>query len=146
MDKITMVILAIGIVLVGGILYFNPNKVEQTPPEQGPIILGSLVQGAMCEQDSDCTYALNVYPTLKCVSPNCPEPNDPNQPDIGDPNYEWIEGNDPACVNTADLQGNNLNGEPLQIDTREASCACKPIESENGIITSVTGEKVCVVV
>lgn len=101
---------------------------------------GMLIQGAACEVDSDCVYALNAYPIQRCVSQNCPPPENPNQPVQGDPAYEWMNGYLDECVNSVQLGGKNVQGEELLIDTRAATCACEPIPLAG---TSVDGQKIC---
>lgn len=142
----------VGLVLIGGglaALYFTPVQEgavqgEQPMEESGPIMAGMLVQGAACEQDTDCVYALNAYPALRCVSPNCPDENDPNQPEQGDPSYEWIESYQETCLNAGAMSNQNTNGEELQIDSRAAACTCEVIGSPDGVPTSLTGQKICV--
>lgn len=146
---IAAVVFLAAIVAVGAVLFLEPVTVETNqlpePVEEHGGVTPLLVQGAGCEQDSDCSYAINAYPKLKCVSENCPPVENPNQPEQGDPAYEWEQSYDPACLNVAQLNNQNSDGDELQIDTREASCVCKPIESQDGIITSVTGSKVCTI-
>lgn len=101
--------------------------------------VGKLVAGAACETDNDCVYALNAYPIQKCISANCPPP-EMEQPEPGDPKYEWKDAFLDECVNAAQLEGKNLQGEELLIDSRAATCACKPIELAN---TSLDGQKIC---
>ncbi len=101
--------------------------------------MGKLVAGASCETDADCVYALNAYPIQKCVSANCPPPEN-TQPEPGDPAYEWEDAFLDECVNAAQLNGKNLQGEELLIDERAATCACKAIELAN---TSLDGQKIC---
>ncbi len=142
--------LVLAVLVVGVIVLFltptqvvvTPHPIENTGPE--PTVSGMLVQGASCETDSDCAYALNAYPYLRCTSPNCPEADDPNQPAQGDPNYEWIESYQSSCVNTTQMNNQNGNGEELLIDSRAASCTCKAPSPAGDVITSVAGQKVCV--
>lgn len=101
--------------------------------------IGKLVAGAACEVDEDCVYALNAYPAQECISPNCP-PEDQPQPEWGDPNYEWKQTYLDECVNAAQLDGKNLQGEELLIDTRAATCTCQTIDLAN---TSLDGQKIC---
>jgi hypothetical protein len=100
---------------------------------------GKFVAGATCEMDEDCVYALNAYPIQKCISANCPPPED-EQPAPNDPKYEWKESYLDECVNNAQLNGTNVQGEPLQIDTRSASCACEAVNLPG---TSIDGQKIC---
>lgn len=101
--------------------------------------MGKLVAGASCEVDEDCVYALNAYPIQECVSANCPPP-EMEQPEPGDPKYEWKDAFLDECVNATQLDGKNLQGEELVIDERAATCACKPIELAG---TSLDGQKIC---
>ncbi len=100
---------------------------------------GMLILGAACEQDADCVYAINAYPTQKCISANCPPPEDA-QPETGDPAYEWKQTYLDECVNSAQLNGKNVQGEDLLIDSRAASCACQTIDAQG---TSLDGQKIC---
>jgi hypothetical protein len=149
--KIILGILGVAaLVVLGVLLFLTPLRVETNypgvPVEETGGIAPSLIQGAACETDEQCTYALNAYPILKCISGNCPPEDSPNQPEGGDPTYEWIQGYIPSCINAESINNQNSEGEELQIDEREASCACVPIQSQDGIITSVTGIKICTVV
>lgn len=142
--------LGLALVVVGAIILFaTPTHVSITPDDTientpEPTVSTMLVQGAGCEVDTDCTYALNAYPQLRCISTNCPEADDPNQPPQGDPAYEWIESYHSTCVNANQMNNQNGNGEELQIDSRAATCTCKAISPAGDVITSVTGQKVCV--
>ncbi len=100
---------------------------------------GKLIMGASCEQDSDCVYAINAYPTQKCISQNCPPPEDA-QPEIGDPAYEWKQTYLDECVNSVALGGKNVQGEELLVDERAATCWCQTIQAEG---TSLNGQKIC---
>ncbi|MEK6902905.1 MAG: hypothetical protein AABX02_04955, partial [archaeon] len=143
--------LVLAVAVVGVVMLFlTPTYVvsNQPPPVEGegsgtPITSGLLIQGAGCEVDADCVYALNAYPALRCISENCPDPSDPAQPEQGDPAYEWIDSYHETCVNAQQLNHQNSNGETLQIDSRAATCTCQAIESPDGSITSVTGQKTC---
>lgn len=136
----------IALVVVGALLFLTPTQVvtnyDGSPIEEyepSP----KLAAGASCTSNDQCVYALNAYPKLKCVSENCPPEENP-QPAQGDPAYEWIEGYDPACVNAGALNNQNGVGDELVVDTREASCACQPIQT-NGE-TSLSGQSICVLV
>lgn len=110
------------------------------------ITTGKLARGAACAQDSECVYAENAYAGLRCISPNCPPEDSPDQPAKGDPAYEWLDAYQGACVNAGELQENNAAGEPLLVNTRNFSCACEPIPAgANGEQTSLTGQKICTV-
>ncbi len=149
MDKPILVAGAIILVIVIiAFLYFYPAQLGTIPPGIGPdgatpIVSGLLVQGAACEQDSDCMYALNAYPIKRCISGNCPPEDDPNQPEPGDPAYEWFDTYQPSCVNANDLQNKNILGEDLQFDPREHECECVPFQSPEGHPTSLDGQKLC---
>lgn len=158
MQVTTLIFVALGIIglTVLGVVAFvtisertssgGPNPIPE-PIEVGiGISAGKLVRGAACQQDADCAYAENAYPGLRCISPNCPPEEDPNQPTQGDPAYEWLDAYQGACVNAGELQGNNLAGEPLLVNARDFSCACEPIPAgPNGEQTSLTEQKVCTV-
>lgn len=141
--------LAIGVgivvlIVLAAFAFFVPVQVDtSTDGPSGPVVSGLLIRGAACEQDSDCVYAVNAYPTLRCVSPNCP-PEEMDQPASGDPAYEWIESYHDECVNFADLEGKNELGEDLLVESRGVNCTCEPIAPRDGAITSVSGQKVCV--
>ena len=138
----------VALVVVGALLFLTPTSVV-TDYTGGPVEESmnapKLAAGASCTSNDQCVYALNAYPKLKCISENCPPEENP-QPAQGDPDYEWAEGYDPACVNAGALNNQNGNGEELLLDTRAASCACQPIQSPNGGITSLTGQSICVVI
>jgi hypothetical protein len=120
--------------------------ITNTPPEN-PLdggmpntpSTGKLIAGASCEQDLDCVYALNAYPIQKCISPNCPSPENA-QPEPNNPAYEWKQTYLDECVNNAQLNGKNVQGEDLLIDSRAASCACETIQLPG---TSLDGQKIC---
>lgn len=100
---------------------------------------GKLIAGVSCEVDSDCVYALNAYPIQKCISQNCP-PLEDAQPTPNDPAYEWGDAYLDECVNAAQLNGKNVQGEDLLIDARAATCACEAIQLAG---TSLDGQKIC---
>ncbi|MEK6970976.1 MAG: hypothetical protein AABW68_04815 [archaeon] len=137
--------------LVIGIFLFTQSggepiiQGENPPGGEGDGAMALLVEGAACEQDTDCVYALNAYPSPQCVSTNCPPPEAIEQPEPGDPIYEWVDGYDPACVNANALNNQNREGEPLLLEDRETRCACQPIPTGDGVITSLTGSKICTV-
>lgn len=129
------------ILTLAGCVQNNTNSENPLEGINGEIIpgMGKLVAGAACEVDEDCVYALNAYPTQECISPNCP-PEDQPQPEWGDPAYEWKQTYLDECVNAAQLNGKNLQGEELLIDARAATCTCQPIQLAN---TSLDGQKIC---
>ncbi len=133
--------IALALIALSGCLGGNENTL--TPGgegnENGPGNTGKLIAGATCEQDSDCVYALNAYPYQKCVSPNCPPPENA-QPEPNDPAYEWESTYVDECVNNAQLNGKNVQGEELLLDTRAATCGCETIELPG---TSIDGQKIC---
>lgn len=127
-------------------LDFTPSNDHENggPLPQGPSIAPSLVRGAACETNEECVYAENAYPILRCISPNCPPEDSPEQPVQGDPAYEWLDAYQGSCVNGNELGFQNALGEPLQVSTRSFSCACEPIPAgPNGERTSITGQKIC---
>lgn len=145
--RIILGIIGIIILVVGGALLFLTPVTIVTDYPGGPVeeYEGSpkLAAGASCTSNDQCVYVLNAYPKLKCISENCPPEENP-QPMQGDPAYEWIEGYDPACVNAGNLNNQNAAGDELAMDTRAASCACQPIQT-NGE-TSLSGQSICVVI
>lgn len=149
--KIILGMIGIIVLVVGGALLFLTPVTVVTDYPGGPVeetggIAPMLVQGAACETNEQCVYALNAHPILKCISENCPPEDSPIQPEVGDPKYEWIQGYIPSCINAESLNNQNTEGEEFQIDEREAKCACQPIQSPEGVITSISGTKVCVMV
>ncbi len=133
------------LVVIFGLLALFLLNVDNSPvvPEQNNgEVAGLLIFGAACEQDNDCVYALNAYPTQKCVSQNCP-PATEAQPSPGDPTYEWMDTYLDECVNAGVLEGKNVQGEDLILDERGASCTCAPFQSPDGIATSLDGAKLC---
>jgi hypothetical protein len=81
-------------------------------------------QKSSCLADENCVFAVNAYPTAECVSSNCPPPNEP-QPAPFDPEYDWQEKFDSACVNAEEAGYKNVLGEELLIDVRSVKCVCK---------------------
>ncbi len=147
--KIILGMIGIIVLVVGGALLFLTPVTVVTDYPGGPVEeyqgTPKIAAWASCVTNDQCVYALNAQPKLKCISENCPPEENP-QPTQGDPAYEWMEGYDPACVNASAINNQNGNGEELLLDARAASCACQPIQSPEGVITSISGTKVCVMV
>ncbi|MBM3281953.1 MAG: hypothetical protein FJY86_01250 [Candidatus Diapherotrites archaeon] len=138
-NQLPLILIMITTLLLSGCVNENTTGNNPTSGNQNMPSTGKFVAGATCEIDEDCVYALNAYPIQKCISANCPPP-EAEQPEPGNPAYEWTDAYLDECVNNTQLNGTNMQGEPLQIDKRNANCACEAVNLPG---TSIDGQKIC---
>ena len=119
------------IIAIGLLLFLSgctqPTATDDTTTDNNAIGdqgFGSFSKKSSCTGDENCLFAINAYPLAECISSNCPLPSEP-QPTLFDPEYDWEEGFESACVNPFETENLNVLGEELLLDIRSVECVCK---------------------